>query len=140
MKILDVFLEKGKNKFFNKIKKLPKEFEWYLGIITDLKDESFIKEKCNIIEENSKNNIKLIEILQIDENSLLLFAMNPIPFNSNIKGIVKSIARYFELDFYTNKQFVNNFYETIQDNWGNQKFYVLKFDNKYIDLRNVVEE
>ena len=57
MKILDVFLEKGKNKFFNKIKKLPKEFEWYLGIITDLKDESFIKEKCNIIEENSKNNI-----------------------------------------------------------------------------------
>ena len=38
MEIVDLFMEKSKDKFLNMLVKIPKAYDWYLGIVIKLDD------------------------------------------------------------------------------------------------------
>ena len=38
MEIVDLFMEKSKDKFLNMLIKIPKAYDWYLGIVIKLDD------------------------------------------------------------------------------------------------------
>lgn len=139
MKIIDVFVERAKHKLLNNIIKPPKGYDWYLGII--VKDYILDEEKFDIIFEKSKKHLKILKILSIDNYSLLLFAIDPIPFANNLKGIVNSISRYLDCsseNFYK-KSYFNFFKDVVFDAWGKQKYFYITNDEEKVDLK-ILEE
>ena len=139
MNIIDVFMEKSKHVFLNSLIKIPKEYDWYLGIILKLDSDDILtneefEKKCNKIYEKSEKHLKLLKICLIDNFTFLLFGVNPTPFLGDIKKIVKSICKYLNCKIYE-ITFVKNFNETIFDVWGEQQYFYLIDENKAIDLK-----
>lgn len=143
MEVVDIFLEKSKDKFLNRIVKIPKEYDWYLGIVINLgmddtiTDEEIAK-KCEEIYIKSEKHLQLLKIVCIDDYTLLLFGTDPIPYSSNIKGVIKSICKYLECKTYE-VTYIRYFRDMIFNCWGDQKYNYLIADNKAYDLREVKE-
>ena len=143
MEVIDIFMEKSKNKFLNLITKLPKEFDWYLGIVIDLgiddliTDEEITK-KCEKIYVKSEKHIKLLKICLIDDYTLLLFGTDPIPYGSNIKGVVKSICKYLDCEVY-DVTFIRCLMDMVFNAWEEQQYFILVNENKAYDLKMVRE-
>jgi hypothetical protein len=144
MEVIDVFLEKSKDKFLNSIVKIPKEYDWYLGVVVktesdDLSTTVELAERCEEIYEKSGKHLELLKMCLLDEYTLFLFGTDPIPLNSNIKGIIKSICRYLDCKMY-DLTYVKYFRDMIFDVWGEQKYFYLIDDNKVAyDLRCLKE-
>ena len=58
MEIVDLFMEKSKDKFLNMLIKIPKAYDWYLGIVIKLDDydlarldpiDDFLTRRCEEI-------------------------------------------------------------------------------------------
>ena len=43
MEIVDLFMEKSKDKFLNTLVKIPKTYDWYLGIVVKLDDYDLVR-------------------------------------------------------------------------------------------------
>lgn len=148
MEIVDVFLEKSKDKFLNSLVKIPKQYDWYLGLVINIDSfdeatltplDEIIEQKCNMIYDKSEQHIKLLKIMSLDTYTLLLFGTDPIPYNSNIKGIIKSIAKYLGCKSYEATYF-KYFRNMIFNSWGVQQYFYLVNDNKAIDLKMIKED
>ena len=148
MEIIDLFIESNKNKFLNRIVKIPKGFDWYFGLILDIDDfdlglkqkiDTFLKQKCDIIYEKSNKNIKLLKICLLDSYTLLLFGLNSEPFNNDIRGILKSICKYIDCKLYK-VNYLKKFYNMVFSVWGEQQYKHLICDNKAYDLKLLREE
>lgn len=128
MEIVDIFLENSKDKFLNNLIKIPKGYEWYLGIVIDSEQINYIeiKNKCNEIYEKSKEHLKLLEIYNIQDKDgmkdVFLFAFNPI--TNNIKGTINSIAKYLNCKTYE-VTYVRYFRQMIFNAWGEQQYFYL---------------
>ena len=66
MEIVDSFLEKSKHKFLNNLVKIPKQFDWYLGLVIEVDNSTILnnsfQERCNIIYEKSEKNRKTLDV------------------------------------------------------------------------------
>lgn len=143
MEVIDIFMEKSKNKFLNTIVKLPKDYDWYLGLVIDLGMDDLITDeeitaKCEEIYSKSEKHLKLLKICLIDSYTLLLFGTDPIPYNSNIKGVVKSVCKYLGCKPY-NAVFVKYFEDMVFNAWEEQQYNLLISDNKAYDLKMIKE-
>mgnify|MGYP003290078069 CR=1 FL=1 len=141
MEIIDCFLEKSKNKFLNNLVKIPKQYDWYLGLVFHLDSDDIITneeitERCTSVYEKSDKHLQLLKICLIDDHTLLLFGIDPVPFNSNIVGIIKSICRYLDCPIYSPK-YMKNFGNMVIDVWGEQKYKYLIADDRAYDLQFV---
>lgn len=143
MEVVDVFLEKSKDKFLNKIVKIPKDYDWYLGMVIDLGMDDIITDeeisnKCKEIYTKSEKHLELLKIVYVDDYTLLLFGTDPIPYNSNIKGILNSVCKYLGCKVYK-VTYIKYFRDMIFSCWGDQNYHYLISDNKAYDLREVRE-
>lgn len=141
MELVDVFLEKSKHKFLNSLVKLPKEYDWYLGLVIDDDniDEHIVIEKCNMIYEKTEKHLKLLKIMLIDDYTLLLFGTDPIPYNNNIIGIIKSICKYLDCKM-CRINYLKYFKNMVYDAWNEQKYFYLINDNRAYNLKGVNED
>ncbi len=143
MEVIDVFLEKSKDKFLNRIAKISKDYDWYLGIVLDLGIDEIITDeeisnRCEEIYIKSEKHLKLLKICCLDDYTLLLFGTDPIPYSSNIKGVINSICRYLKCKLYP-VTYVKYFRDMIFNCWGEQKYHYLISENKAYDLKEVKE-
>lgn len=147
MEIVDLFLEKSKNKFLNSLVKIPKQYDWYLGIVIELNDsdllrfepiEDFFTNRCQEIYDKTKGYIQLLNIIQIDSYTLLMFGTDPIPYVGNMKGLIKSICRYLECNLYE-VNYIRYLQDMIFDPWGEQRYHYIISNNKAYDLRGLKE-
>lgn len=148
MEIIDLFIESNKNKFLNGIVKIPKGYDWYLGIVIEIDNfdigkkpeiDKMLEQKCEIIYEKSNKNIKLLKICLLDSYTVLLFGLNAEPFNNDIKGILKSICKYIECKIFE-VSYLKKLYNMVYSVWGDQQYKYLIYDNKALDLRLLREE
>ena len=74
MEIVDLFMEKSKDKFLNMLVKVPKAYDWYLGIVIKLDDydlvrlepiDEFLTRRCEEIYDKSEKHLQLLKILLI---------------------------------------------------------------------------
>ena len=110
MEIVDLFMEKSKDKFLNMLIKIPKAYDWYLGIV-----------------------------IKLDDYTLLLFGTDPIPYNSNIKGVIKSVCKYLDCKIYE-ANYIKYLRDMVFDPWGEQNYHYIIGDNKAYDLRAIKED
>lgn len=145
MEVVDIFLEKSKDKFLNQIIKIPKEYDWYLGILINTNNSNkeefekmnvFLKEKCDLIYQKSEKHLKLLKIMLVDDFTLLLFGTDPIQYDNNIKGIIKSICKYLNCKIYE-VNYIRYFREMIFDAWGEQQYFYLIDNGKAYNLRGL---
>lgn len=127
MKIVDIFLQDNKDKFLNKVVKIPKGYEWYFGIIVEDREKyAIIKDRCDLIKVKSNNQIQLLKIFGIYKEdkafTLLLFAFTP--FSNDIQKTINSITKYLKCDNFT-INYVKKFDELIKDSWGVQQYHYL---------------
>lgn len=148
MEIIDLFMEKSKDKFLNMLVKIPKAYDWYLGIVIKLDDydlvrlesiDDFITRRCEEIYNKSEKHLQLLKILLIDDYTLLLFGTDPIPYNSNIKGVIKSICKYLDCKIYE-VNYIKYLRDMIFDPWGEQNYHYIISDNKAYDLKAIKED
>lgn len=148
MEIVDLFMEKSKDKFLNMLVKIPKAYDWYLGIVIKLDDydsvrlesiDDFITRRCEEIYNKSEKHLQLLKILLIDDYTLLLFGTDPIPYNSNIKGVIKSICKYLDCKIYE-ANYIKYLRDMIFDPWGEQNYHYIISDNKAYDLKAIKED
>lgn len=148
MEIVDLFMEKSKDKFLNMIVKIPKAYDWYLGIVIRLDDydlarlepiDDFLTRRCEEIYNKSEKHLQLLKILLIDDYTLLLFGTDPIPYNSNIKGVIKSVCKYLDCKIYE-ANYIKYLRNMVFDPWGEQNYHYIISDNKAYDLRTIKED
>lgn len=148
MEIIDLFMEKSKDKFLNMLVKIPKAYDWYLGIVIKLDDydlvrlesiDDFITRRCEEIYNKSEKHLQLLKILLIDDYTLLLFGTDPIPYNSNIKGVIKSVCKYLDCKIYE-ANYIKYLRDMVFDPWGEQNYHYIISDNKAYDLRAIKED
>ena len=148
MEIVDLFMEKSKDKFLNMLVKIPKAYDWYLGIVIRLDDydlvrlepiDDFLTRRCEEIYNNSEKHLKLLKILLIDDYTLLLFGTDPIPYNSNIKGVIKSVCKYLDCKIYE-ANYIKYLRDMVFDPWGEQNYHYIISDNKAYDLKAIKED
>lgn len=148
MEIVDLFMEKSKDKFLNMLVKIPKAYDWYLGIVIRLDDydlarlepiDDFLTRRCEEIYNKSEKHLQLLKILLIDDYTLLLFGTDPIPYNSNIKGVIKSVCKYLDCKIYE-ANYIKYLRDMVFDPWGEQNYHYIISDNKAYDLRTIKED
>ena len=148
MEIVDLFMEKSKDKFLNMLVKIPKAYDWYLGIVIKLDDydlarlepiDDFFTRRCEEIYNKSEKHLQLLKILLIDDYTLLLFGTDPIPYNSNIKGVVKSVCKYLDCKIYE-ANYIKYLRNMVFDPWGEQNYHYIINDNKAYDLKVIKED
>ena len=148
MEVIDLFMEKSKDKFLNMLVKIPKAYDWYLGIVIKLDDydlarlepiDDFLTRRCEEIYNKSEKHLQLLKILLIDDYTLLLFGTDPIPYNSNIKGIIKSVCKYLDCKIYE-ANYIKYLRDMVFDPWGEQNYHYIISDNKAYDLRAIKED
>lgn len=148
MEIVDLFMEKSKDKFLNMLIKIPKAYDWYLGIVIKLDDydlarlepiDDFLTRRCEEIYNKSEKHLQLLKILLIDDYTLLLFGTDPIPYNSNIKGVIKSVCKYLDCKIYE-ANYIKYLRNMVFDPWGEQNYHYIVSDNKAYDLRAIKED
>lgn len=148
MEIVDLFMEKSKDKFLNMLVKIPKAYDWYLGIVIKLDDydlarlepiDDFFTRRCEEIYNKSEKYLQLLKILLIDDYTLLLFGTDPIPYNSNIKGVIKSVCKYLDCKIYE-ANYIKYLRDMVFDPWGEQNYHYIISDNKAYDLRTIKED
>ena len=148
MEIIDLFMEKSKDKFLNMLVKIPKAYDWYLGIVIKLDDydlvrdepiDDFLTHRCEEIYDKSEKHLQLLKILLIDDYTLLLFGTDPIPYNSNIKGVIKSVCKYLDCKIYE-ANYIKYLRDMVFDPWGEQNYHYIISDNKAYDLRAIKED
>ena len=148
MEIVDLFMEKSKDKFLNMLVKIPKAYDWYLGIVIRLDDydlarlepiDDFFTRRCEEIYNKSEKHLQLLKILLIDDYTLLLFGTDPIPYNSNIKGVIKSVCKYLDCKIYE-VNYIKYLRDMIFDPWGEQNYHYIISDNKAYDLKAIKED
>ena len=148
MEIVDLFMEKSKDKFLNMLIKIPKAYDWYLGIVIKLDDydlarlepiDDFLTRRCEEIYNKSEKHLQLLKILLIDDYTLLLFGTDPIPYNSNIKGVVKSVCKYLDCKIYE-ANYIKYLRDMVFDPWGEQNYHYIISDNKAYDLKAIKED
>ena len=148
MEIVDLFMEKSKDKFLNMLIKIPKAYDWYLGIVIKLDDydlarlepiDDFFTRRCEEIYNKSEKHLQLLKILLIDDYTLLLFGTDPIPYNSNIKGVIKSVCKYLDCKIYE-ANYIKYLRNMVFDPWGEQNYHYIISDNKAYDLRTIKED
>lgn len=148
MEIVDLFMEKSKDKFLNMLVKIPKAYDWYLGIVIKLDDydlarlepiDDFFTRRCEEIYNKSEKHLQLLKILLIDDYTLLLFGTDPIPYNSNIKGVIKSVCKYLDCKIYE-ANYIRYLRNMVFDPWGEQNYHYIISDNKAYDLRTIKED
>ena len=148
MEIVDLFMEKSKDKFLNMLVKVPKAYDWYLGIVIKLDDydlvrlepiDEFLTRRCEEIYDKSEKHLQLLKILLIDDYTLLLFGTDPIPYNSNIKGVIKSVCKYLDCKIYE-ANYIKYLRDMVFDPWGEQNYHYIISDNKAYDLRAIKED
>ena len=148
MEIVDLFMEKSKDKFLNMLVKIPKAYDWYLGIVIKLDDydlarlepiDDFFTRRCEEIYNKSEKHLQLLKILLIDDYTLLLFGTDPIPYNSNIKGVVKSVCKYLDCKIYE-ANYIKYLRDMVFDPWGEQNYHYIISDNKAYDLKAIKED
>ena len=148
MEIVDLFMEKSKDKFLNMLIKIPKAYDWYLGIVIKLDDydlarlepiDDFFTRRCEEIYNKSEKHLQLLKILLIDDYTLLLFGTDPIPYNSNIKGVIKSVCKYLDCKIYE-ANYIRYLRNMVFDPWGEQNYHYIISDNKAYDLRTIKED
>lgn len=148
MEIVDLFMEKSKDKFLNMLIKIPKAYDWYLGIVIKLDDydlarlepiDDFLTRRCEEIYNKSEKHLQLLKILLIDDYTLLLFGTDPIPYNSNIKGVIKSVCKYLDCKIYE-ANYIKYLRDMVFDPWGEQNYHYIISDNKAYDLRTIKED
>lgn len=145
MDIIDIFLEKSKDKFLNNLIKIPKGYDWYLGLVIDseILDVRQLISKCDNIYEKSDKHLKLLKEFDIDKYELLLFAADLEPYSNNVKGVVKSIAKYIDCKVY-DVTYIRYFRQMIFNAWGEQQyFYIIDHDKSEhgvaYDLKSIKE-
>lgn len=148
MEIVDLFMEKSKDKFLNMLVKIPKAYDWYLGIVIKLDDydlarlepiDDFFTRRCEEIYNKSEKHLQLLKILLIDDYTLLLFGTDPIPYNSNIKGVIKSVCKYLDCKIYE-ANYIKYLRDMVFDPWGEQNYHYIINDNKAYDLKVIKED
>ena len=148
MEIIDLFMEKSKDKFLNILIKIPKAYDWYLGIVIKLDDydlarlepiDDFLTRRCEEIYNKSEKHLQLLKILLIDDYTLLLFGTDPIPYNSNIKGVIKSVCKYLDCKIYE-ANYIKYLRDMVFDPWGEQNYHYIISDNKAYDLKAIKED
>ena len=148
MEIVDLFMEKSKDKFLNMLIKIPKAYDWYLGIVIKLDDydlarlepiDDFFTRRCEEIYNKSEKHLQLLKILLIDDYTLLLFGTDPIPYNSNIKGVIKSVCKYLDCKIYE-ANYIKYLRDMVFDPWGEQNYHYIISDNKAYDLKAIKED
>ena len=148
MEIVDLFMEKSKDKFLNMLVKIPKAYDWYLGIVIKLDDydlvrdepiDDFLTHRCEEIYDKSEKRLQLLKILLIDDYTLLLFGTDPIPYNSNIKGVIKSVCKYLDCKIYE-ANYIKYLRDMVFDPWGEQNYHYIISDNKAYDLKAIKED
>ena len=148
MEIVDLFMEKSKDKFLNMLIKIPKAYDWYLGIVIKLDDydlarlepiDDFFTRRCDEIYDKSEKHLQLLKILLIDDYTLLLFGTDPIPYNSNIKGVIKSVCKYLDCKIYE-ANYIKYLRDMVFDPWGEQNYHYIINDNKAYDLKVIKED
>ena len=148
MEIVDLFMEKSKDKFLNMLVKIPKAYDWYLGIVIKLDDydlarlepiDDFFTRRCEEIYNKSEKHLQLLKILLIDDYTLLLFGTDPIPYNGNIKGVIKSVCKYLDCKIYE-ANYIKYLRDMVFDPWGEQNYHYIISDNKAYDLRAIKED
>ena len=148
MEIVDLFMEKSKDKFLNMLVKIPKAYDWYLGIVIKLDDydlarldpiDDFFTRRCEEIYNKSEKHLQLLKILLIDDYTLLLFGTDPIPYNSNIKGVIKSVCKYLDCKIYE-ANYIKYLRDMVFDPWGEQNYHYIISDNKAYDLKAIKED
>ena len=148
MEIVDLFMEKSKDKFLNMLVKIPKAYDWYLGIVIKLDDydlarlepiDDFLTRRCEEIYNKSEKHLQLLKILLIDDYTLLLFGTDPIPYNSNIKGVIKSVCKYLDCKIYE-ANYIKYLRDMVFDPWGEQNYHYIISDNKAYDLKAIKED
>ena len=148
MEIVDLFMEKSKDKFLNTLVKIPKAYDWYLGIVIKLDDydlarlepiDDFFTRRCEEIYNKSEKHLQLLRRLLIDDYTLLLFGTDPIPYNSNIKGVIKSVCKYLDCKIYE-ANYIKYLRNMVFDPWGEQNYHYIISDNKAYDLRAIKED
>lgn len=148
MEIVDLFMEKSKDKFLNMLIKIPKAYDWYLGIVIKLDDydlarlepiDDFLTRRCEEIYDKSEKHLQLLKILLIDDYTLLLFGTDPIPYNSNIKGVIKSVCKYLDCKIYE-ANYIKYLRDMVFDPWGEQNYHYIISDNKAYDLKAIKED
>lgn len=148
MEIVDLFMEKSKDKFLNMLVKIPKAYDWYLGIVIRLDDydlarlepiDDFLTRRCEEIYNKSEKHLQLLKILLIDDYTLLLFGTDPIPYNSNIKGVIKSVCKYLDCKIYE-VTYIKYLRDMVFNPWGEQNYHYIISDNKAYDLKAIRED
>ena len=148
MEVIDLFMEKSKDKFLNMLVKIPKAYDWYLGIVIKLDDydlarlepiDDFLTHRCEEIYNKSEKHLQLLKILLIDDYTLLLFGTDPIPYNSNIKGVIKSVCKYLDCKIYE-ANYIKYLRDMVFDPWGEQNYHYIISDNKAYDLKAIKED
>ena len=148
MEIVDLFMEKSKDKFLNMLVKIPKAYDWYLGIVIKLDDydlarlepiDDFLSRRCEEIYNKSEKHLQLLKILLIDDYTLLLFGTDPIPYNGNIKGVIKSVCKYLDCKIYE-ANYIKYLRDMVFDPWGEQNYHYIISDNKAYDLKAIKED
>ena len=148
MEIVDLFMEKSKDKFLNMLVKIPKAYDWYLGIVIKLDDydlarlepiDDFLTRRCEEIYNKSEKHLQLLKILLIDDYTLLLFGTDPILYNNNIKGVIKSVCKYLDCKIYE-ANYIKYLRDMVFDPWGEQNYHYIISDNKAYDLRAIKED
>lgn len=148
MEIVDLFMEKSKDKFLNMLVKIPKAYDWYLGIVIRLDDydlvrlepiDNFLTRRCEEIYNKSEKHLQLLKILLIDDYTLLLFGTDPIPYNGNIKGVIKSVCKYLDCKIYE-ANYIKYLRDMVFDPWGEQNYHYIISDNKAYDLKAIKED
>ena len=148
MEIVDLFMEKSKDKFLNMLVKIPKAYDWYLGIVIKLDDydlvrdepiDDFLTHRCEEIYDKSEKHLQLLKILLIDDYTLLLFGTDPIPYNSNIKGVIKSVCKYLDCKIYE-ANYIKYLRDMVFDPWGEQNYHYIISDNKAYNLKAIKED
>ena len=148
MEVIDLFMEKSKDKFLNMLVKIPKAYDWYLGIVIKLDDydlarlepiDDFFTRRCEEIYNKSEKHLQLLKILLIDDYTLLLFGTDPIPYNSNIKGVIKSVCKYLDCKIYE-ANYIKYLRDMVFDPWGEQNYHYIISDNKAYNLKAIKED
>ena len=148
MEIVDLFMETWKDKFLNTLVKIPKAYDWYLGVVTKLDDydlvrlepiDDFLTRRCEEIYNKSEKHLQLLKILLIDDYTLLLFGTDPISYNSYIKGVIKSVCKYLDCNIYE-ANYIKYLRNMVFDPWGEQNYHYIISDNKAYDLRAIKED
>ena len=59
MEIIDLFMEKSKDKFLNMLVKIPKAYDWYLGIVIKTMLKDTLKEVLNTLTPREARVLEL---------------------------------------------------------------------------------